>query len=117
MHFPRLNLSAPAAVGHRGRAGAFPRAGVVVPAACNKQRLQELQAEVNQQCKGWPGCKGDWSCADLWDYAGGWQVCANARHQINNECFDGGDPGHQQAAADAEGAAQKCQGFYNKYCT
>jgi hypothetical protein len=34
--------------------------------------------------------------------------CAQARDNINNTCFGGGDAGHRQAANDARRAAQRC---------
>jgi hypothetical protein len=116
MRFPRLSShTVHASAGRGGRP--FPRAGAVEPAWCEPDRRGELQAEVNRQCKGgWSGCKGNWPCGDLWDYWGGWQACADARKQVNDECYGGGDKSHRGRADNAQRAADRCREFYDKHC-
>jgi len=40
--------------------------------------------------------------------------CANAREQINRECYGGGDPNHQGMAASYRRAAEICRELYRQ---
>lgn len=37
-----------------------------------------------------------------------WVSCRDARNNINNTCFSGGNPGHKQAASDADLNVRNC---------
>jgi RHS repeat-associated protein len=80
---------------------------------------EELAAYRAQQCKcaaltaavqaakkianGLGGGKSSDSCAVLKAKELAWAALAVARNRLNNTCFSGGNPGHQQSASDAWG--------------
>jgi Novel toxin 16 len=76
---------------------------------CTPQRHAELQAAVTAACKVESrACDYTQDCATLEANYSKNIACAEAREAINDECFFGGDPGHQQAAQEARRAAHKC---------
>jgi RHS repeat-associated protein len=76
---------------------------------CSGIRHATLQGAVDSWCKsGASACSASMSCAELANNMNVNAACAAARECINGECYGGGDPGHQEAAANARAAAQKC---------
>jgi hypothetical protein len=70
---------------------------------CSEVECVALQANVNSACKN-PAprsCNSISGCGALRFEKGRWLACANARDIINARCWGGGDPGHQQASAQA----------------
>jgi len=53
-------------------------------------------------------CNGISGCAALKAMRQQWANCRDARNNINNTCFSGGNPGHQQAAASAALNVSNC---------
>ena len=86
---------------------------------CEPLQHALLQAAVNTACKSGPSaCKASQTCAELKANLATNLACAWARNRINNICYDGGDAGHKEAAANAAAAAAKCAGFIAaKGCT
>jgi len=86
------------------------------PGNCSRSRHDELQRRVDQACGG-PGvfprlrssCDNRLGCGVLRSYGLRNVRCAQARNAINQECYDGGDAGHRQAARTAAAAAHKCR--------
>ncbi|MGH9022917.1 MAG: RHS repeat-associated core domain-containing protein, partial [Acidimicrobiia bacterium] len=69
---------------------------------CTPIRHATLQLAVNTACKSGPSaCTASQTCAQLKANMATNLACAVARNQINNQCYGGGNPGHQQAAANA----------------
>jgi Novel toxin 16 len=82
---------------------------------CTEERHDGLQDEVTRQCKRLPrGCTPGMGKAELKRNAMRNERCARARDRMNNECFGGGDAGHQQAARLAWEAAQRCWDLYRR---
>ena len=44
------------------------------------------------------------------------EACIEARRTINNQCFNGGDPGHQQAILERQNGIRKCEAIYLRQC-
>ncbi len=84
-----------------------------VPGACTVARHEQLQDLVDQLCTNY-SCSGmdPYSslvpCSAYTDRAHLAHLCAQARENINNECFGGGDRGHLVAAGNARLAEQGC---------
>lgn len=90
---------------------AAPR-GAVVPAACAPQRLRDLQAAVEANCRNLSACAGWMNEDQLFDRIQRFTACYTARDQINDECFDGGDLGHRTAADNAFRGRELCNEYW-----
>jgi hypothetical protein len=84
---------------------------------CTNQVRDDLQAEINRDCKALPrGCADSDDCQTL---RRNWfrnERCARSREQLNKECFGGGDPGHREAAEAARRAEENCRELYRRKC-
>lgn len=81
---------------------------------CTEERHDALQAEVERQCKNLPrSCRPGMGKAQLKRQAFRNWRCARARDQVNQECFGGGDAGHQRAAQLAWEAYWRCWELYH----
>ena len=81
------------------------------PGNCSENRHSSLYAPVSWSCKGGgvgQRCHTGMSCGELRENKGKQMACFEARSKINNECFGGGNPGHQQKQGDAWNAALRC---------
>lgn len=86
----------------------------ITPQWCKRKRQRELQNEVEHYCRNLQKCKGYESCNSLLNGRNHYANCVTARKNINNECFFGGDAGHQQAADSAYAGQQRCDDLYVK---
>lgn len=77
---------------------------------CPLATCQSLQADVNLKCKTPPplACRNVFGCAQRTAMRQRWIDCRDARVEINNTCWSGGDPGHIQAVAQANTSITKC---------
>jgi uncharacterized protein RhaS with RHS repeats len=76
---------------------------------CSPQEHEALQKAVNAACKsGKRACKANQDLATLKANEAKNLACAKARDKINDTCYEGGDPGHKQAANEARNAAATC---------
>jgi RHS repeat-associated protein len=77
---------------------------------CSGIRWATLQGAVDSTCKtgASSACNPTQTCTELKANFALNTACAAARTCLNNECYNGGDAGHQQAAANASRAAAKC---------
>ncbi len=81
---------------------------------CTEERHEALQAEVERDCKNLPrSCRPGMGKAQLKRQAFRNWRCARARDQVNQECFGGGDAGHQRAAQLAWEAYWRCWELYH----
>jgi RHS repeat-associated protein len=88
------------------------------PGKCTATQHRRLQDEVDAACKIRRRCDPGQSCPELLDNYYKNIRCAQARDEINNTCFGGGDSGHRQAANDARNAAKNCVAIMQqKNCT
>jgi type VI secretion system secreted protein VgrG len=88
------------------------------PGKCTAAQHRRLQDEVDAACKIPRRCDPGQSCPELLDNYYKNIRCAQARDEINNTCFGGGDAGHRQAANDARNAAKRCVAVMQmKNCT
>jgi hypothetical protein len=78
------------------------------PGKCTQTQHRRLQDEVGAACKIPRRCDPSQDCPQLLDNYYKNIRCAQARNEINNTCFAGGDAGHRQAANDARNAANRC---------
>ncbi len=81
------------------------------PGDCKQQEYDSLNQAV-KDAKSKVGSLGSCeqcdSCPILFAKFRAWRALAVARSQLNKRCFRGGDPGHQQANADAWTNVAKC---------
>ncbi|EAR11071.1 RHS repeat-associated core domain-containing protein [Reinekea blandensis] len=80
------------------------------PGHCTAGLHASLQADVQKYCKDEPrSCKNtSLSCQEYSARMAANQMCAAARQRVNNICYNGGDAGHREAAAEAWKAAGLC---------
>jgi RHS repeat-associated protein len=78
------------------------------PGKCTQTQHRRLQDEVDAACKIQRRCDPSQDCPELHENYYKNIRCAQARDEINNTCFAGGDAGHRQAANDARNAAKRC---------
>jgi RHS repeat-associated protein len=79
---------------------------------CPEGLQQSLQNVVNYSCKPYPPqCRPGDSCGSMETRLIQFQSCAAARAAINNQCFGGGDRGHQMAYTRARQDQAICQGL------
>ncbi len=78
------------------------------PGNCSATQHRILQDAVNVACKVKRRCDPSQACETLKNNYYLNLRCAQARDEINNTCFGGGNAGHRQAADDARSAAKRC---------
>ncbi len=85
------------------------QAVLLPPGDCTWGQHRRLQDDVDQACKGpTRRCTQNDSLADVDRKIELNAQCIAARNRINNACFRGGDPTHQQAVAQEQRALQNC---------
>jgi len=87
--------------------------------SCTPSEHTFLQAIVNAKCDGPPRrCTGSQECLQLFDNLERNHACYEARREINNRCFNGGDLGHRIEQEEALNAANVClRWLQRKQCT
>jgi len=75
---------------------------------CSPEEKDFLQKNVDSVCKPEVTCRSFTDSATATVFAKINHSCANAREEINNRCYDGGDNGHREAARSAWIRAGKC---------
>lgn len=88
---------------------------------CTPARHRALQKVVDDYCKPPNGARTctrgkTMGCLDLIDNMMKFTACANARAQINRECFKGGNPGHLIAITEALKGALRCAEIISEEC-
>lgn len=92
---------------------------------CTYERHRELQNQVDDACKisGQPYKCTQWNpndpaldCEQWWRQHELNLTCAEARHNINTECYKGGDPTHQREEELAVERAKECGELIAKFC-
>ena len=84
---------------------------------CSAENYRILQAKVDathldiKTC-----CNASQDCATLLNKIALNQHAAEARADMNDLCFSGGDDGHREAMTNALTAMQKCQDCYDQKC-
>lgn len=80
------------------------------PGDCDPDRHGQLQSRVTDLCKnaGQRSCVQANSCSVLGTKMGLASECIDARTQINDECFGGGDSGHNQAVTQERNLHNNC---------
>lgn len=78
---------------------------------CPLAVCQSLQAVVVANCKTPPplACRRISGCSALQAMHSKWASCRDARNNINNTCFSGGNPGHKTAADLADLNVRNCE--------
>ncbi|WP_218082521.1 eCIS core domain-containing protein [Anthocerotibacter panamensis] len=77
---------------------------------CSAGEHRQLQNDVNEKCKNRPrGCSPGDSLADVEQKIQNNAECISARERINHRCYQGGDPGHQEAVQVAVNTLIRCQ--------
>ncbi|MFO0972941.1 MAG: RHS repeat-associated core domain-containing protein [Phycisphaerae bacterium] len=82
------------------------------PDPCPEEYRRMLQDNVDVACQPPTGprkCTSSMSLVELLDNLRRFELCAAARDRINNECYDGGDAGHQEGANNARNGAANCR--------
>jgi len=86
-----------------------PPSSLKAPGDCTPEEHDQLQNAVNVECKRTPvRCVSLQSCAVLRANWLQFQHCINARANIMNKCFQGGDDRHKQALESTQTGANKC---------
>lgn len=88
------------------------------PGDCTQDQYDALKAKVDTACHGGQriNCNG-LRLRDIEQIIKNRDqhlACADARQDMNNTCFRGGDAGHRQALADALTGAKNCDDAYNR---
>lgn len=91
---------------------------------CTYDEWEELQDAVDNSCHSGleSSCKQlhpnepTLDCSTWRLYLARNIACYVARHDINTKCYDGGNPGHQEAEQNASNAIAKCQGLISQFC-
>ncbi|RDH86396.1 MAG: hypothetical protein DIZ78_09510 [endosymbiont of Escarpia spicata] len=90
------------------------------PGDCSPEQKLELQNYVNECCKrGKRACNANQTCDELKANYCKNKRCAEARKNINEACYDGGDEGHKEALCQTRAAITKCVNIMvseNKKC-
>ena len=106
----------PSMVLYGGGAPMGPPRQAVVPAIpppgnCSWARHNELMGAVNAHCRNLTRCQGWMNEDEVFARILAFSNCYSARDQINDECFAGGDAGHQQAADNAFRGRELCNEY------
>jgi hypothetical protein len=78
---------------------------------CTATQHRTLQDAVENACGAASACTGADTKTVLNSKIGQHSRCIDARKNINNICFAGGDAGHKQAITERTNAITKCQGL------
>jgi len=83
------------------------------PRTCSDLRYKELKDRIRNECKVPPisACASGDDCDTLRAKKARFLACAAARDAMNQECFGGGDNGHQDQANQMRNGANNCQPF------
>ena len=102
-----------------GGSGGNPNQCIYIPPPpgdCTTARHDELQNIVNLNCEIPHGCNGEADeLGDLIIKRDRAFSCAEARTNINNECYRGGEPGHKEARRNAYRAWNWCNYLIDRY--
>lgn len=81
------------------------------PGNCTRQQWYDLQQVVKQECKiNMPrACTEDDSPEELEDKADHFQRCIDARTELADTCFDGGDAGHREQIDNLTTGRENCE--------
>ena len=119
---PTAAFVAPAA-GTHGTPGVASLVPAAVPGSplsdCSPAVTAMLQKQVELMCKpkGMPSkCFDTDACSLLLQKIAMTEACIEARRTVNNQCFKGGDPGHQQAILERQNGIRKCEAIYLRQC-
>jgi hypothetical protein len=83
-----------------------------IPCQCPEEMRKRLHDEVNKHCKtGKRACNSQQDLITLMANRDQNYRCAQARHDINVQCFDGGDKEHQYQMWEAILAMKECEGY------
>lgn len=87
------------------------------PGNCSRSRHRYMQDIVDNVCKPDPGkCIPGEKCADMANKMAKHQACAEARKNINDECFNGGDKDHQTEQVKRLQMGAVCNGLLPTCC-
>ncbi|HEV3037094.1 MAG TPA: hypothetical protein VHA33_04840 [Candidatus Angelobacter sp.] len=91
------------------------------PGDCTKERHRYLQDQINNACKTVPmSCDKSFSfpddCGIVLENIRRFQKCIEARQLINNECFRGGDPTHNEEILGRSKGLARCITKYAENC-
>ena len=81
---------------------------------CTATQHRTLQNQVDSACGAALACSGTDDRATLNSKIGKHSACIDARKNINNTCFGGGDAGHKQAIVERTNAITNCQNLLAK---
>lgn len=84
---------------------------------CTDAQHQTLQDAVNKACKlESRACRSGQSCEELRANLKKNQICYDARKEVMDVCYRGGDPEHQQALAETQNAINTCVDLIRRRC-
>ncbi|HEX2254899.1 MAG TPA: hypothetical protein VHQ65_16665 [Thermoanaerobaculia bacterium] len=84
---------------------------------CPEEVCLTLQGRVNKHCKEEArSCNGLTDCAELASARQNRIQCATNRDIINSRCWNGGDPGHREAATNAWRGVNNCNVRMIEHC-
>lgn len=80
---------------------------------CTPDEHEFLQDEVDRLCKnsGKRSCQFSDECETLYGKVEATQACIDAREQVNESCFNGGNAGHRGAVDDERRGRDKCLSY------
>jgi hypothetical protein len=80
---------------------------------CTPDEHEFLQDEVSRLCKnsGKRSCQFSDACETLYGKAEATQACMDAREQVNDLCFNGGNAGHRGAVDEERNGRNKCLNY------
>jgi Novel toxin 16 len=81
------------------------------PGNCTATQHRTLQTQVDNACGAALACSGTDDRATLNSKIGKASACIDARRNINNTCFAGGDQGHKDQVAQRTNQITNCQNF------
>jgi len=85
---------------------------------CTKEEHYQLQQVVNAACS--PAiiraCKKGQDCGLLRENLRKFEACIKARREINDKCFGGGDPGHNEQISNMANGANNCISIIKEDC-
>jgi hypothetical protein len=79
--------------------------------SCTATTYRTLQDAVDSQCGAAKACLISDNQSTLSSKIGQHSKCIDARKNINNTCFAGGDAGHKQAITERTNAITNCQTY------
>ncbi|MBO2012056.1 type VI secretion system tube protein TssD [Hymenobacter negativus] len=109
----------PAARDHGQPLAAAPQAAPPDASDCTPAVTSMLQKQVDLMCKPQgvsSRCTDADSCPLLLQKIAMTEACIEARRTINNQCFRGGNAGHQRAIEERQNGIRKCQAIYLRQC-